>query len=243
MCPVVHVAVPFAAPGQSPAAQQLVTGMQAPLHARYPALQDQPHVPFAHEALALAGATQGEHEVPHELTLAFTRHWPLQLWVPLRQVLPQATALSRHCPAQSRIPDGQLAPHTEPSHVADPPTGAVQGVHEVPHEVGETLLRQAAPHRWNPLLQLAMQPWFDPHVAMPLATDGQSADTQQPSFGTHEPSPHFLYPVLHMMSHIPALHVAVPFAGLAHGAHDAPQELGLASAKHRPLQSWLPLGH
>jgi hypothetical protein len=114
-------------------------------------LQAQAHVPpAAHEAVALVGAVQAVHEAPHELTLVFERHRPLQACVPAGQSTPlQAWVLATQAPAQRRVFAGQAAPQLVPSHVAVPPVGAVHAVHEeAPQVAGEVLLTHAAPQRW-----------------------------------------------------------------------------------------------
>jgi hypothetical protein len=47
---------------------------------------------------------------------------------------------------QAWKPASQTTPHAPATHVAAPPGGAMHGVHDVPHEAGESLLRQVPPH-------------------------------------------------------------------------------------------------
>jgi hypothetical protein len=75
-----HVAVPFVGVGQDVGGQfdpQLATllfATQAPPHRWYPSLQVNPHVVPLHVAMAFAGGTQGEHDVPQLLTPPFDAH-------------------------------------------------------------------------------------------------------------------------------------------------------------------------
>jgi hypothetical protein len=50
-------------------------------------------------------------------------------------------------------------------------------------------------------------------------------------------------PAAHAMPHAPLAHVAVEFAPLGHGEHDAPQVDGLALLAHCPPQSWKLASH
>ena len=43
-------------------------------------------------------------------------------------------------------------------------------------------------------------------------------------------------PALHVEVHAPAVHAAVPFAGIAHAVHIAPQAVASLSATHFPAQ-------
>jgi hypothetical protein len=48
---------------------------------------------------------------------------------------------------------------------------------------------------------------------------------------------------LQVNPHAPAVHVAVAFAGGAHGEHDAPQLAVLVLSTHVPPQLWKPVLH
>ena len=70
-------------------------------------------------------------DVPHELTLVSSKQLPLQSCVPLGQLPLHAMPVAMHAPRQSFCPLGHEPPQDVPSHVALPPLGAVQGVHDM----------------------------------------------------------------------------------------------------------------
>jgi hypothetical protein len=100
-------------------------------------------------ATALLGGLQGVQALPHELRSVLDTQLPPQLCVPAVVHVPvQGEVAGVHFPAHSWVPAGHSPPHLLPSHVALPPSGAGQGVHEAPQLAGSSLLRQASPQRW-----------------------------------------------------------------------------------------------
>lgn len=98
----------------------------APLTRLKPALHTNPHAPWSHVAVALSGAVQGAHRVPHVATALLLTHAPLHSWVPA----------------------AHANPHAAPSHVADAPAGTVHGVQRVPQVAGLRLSTHAPSHGW-----------------------------------------------------------------------------------------------
>jgi hypothetical protein len=113
--------------------------------------QVNPHDPPLHVAVEFDGGEHGEHDVPHELVLVSLTQLLLQSCVPVGQVPLQAMLIGMQLPRQSFCPDGQLAPHEVPSHVAVPPTGGGHALHDVPQVLGSLLLTQLPPQTWYPL--------------------------------------------------------------------------------------------
>jgi len=73
---------------------------------------------------------------------------PLQSWLPASHWPEHAAAASMQAPAHSFLPVGQEPPHMPFVHVADPPVGTEQGVHDIPH-VATSVSRTHVPlHRW-----------------------------------------------------------------------------------------------
>ena len=73
---------------------------------------------------------------------------PPQSCVPDGHTPEQAAAASMHVPAHGFIVPGHFGMHMVPSHVADPPVGGVQALHDVvPQLPGSMLLTQRLPHR------------------------------------------------------------------------------------------------
>ena len=55
---------------------------------------------------------------------------------------------------QAENPALHAKPHWPAAHVAVPLGGAVQGVHEPPHELTDALSAHEGPQAWKPVLQL-----------------------------------------------------------------------------------------
>jgi len=111
-------------------------------------------VPLQVVALAPTGFEHEAHEVvPHESTLVFDAHTPLQSCVPFGHTPEQAADAATQAPAHGFIPEGQAGTHAVPLHVTVPPVGAWQGVHdEVPQLPVAVLLTQTPPQLWYPSL-------------------------------------------------------------------------------------------
>ena len=124
-------------PEQSALPQQSELAMHAPLHSLKPLPHWNPHAPFEQVGVALATVGHAVQLAPHELTLVSDRQSPLQACVPAPHVPMQDVPLAMQAFAQGIWLAGQLAPHDVPSHVAAPPWGAAQAVHDVPHDAGE----------------------------------------------------------------------------------------------------------
>jgi hypothetical protein len=107
--------------------------------------QVKPQVVPSHDVwLAPAGVGQAVQDVvPHEFTLLFRLHRPLQLWLPAGHWFMQAMTSSMHAPAQSFLPVGHAPPQVPFVQVAVPPVGAVQGEQDEPHDVTAVLLTHA----------------------------------------------------------------------------------------------------
>jgi hypothetical protein len=169
-----------APPGQSASAQHSELSMHASPHFLKPESHCVPHAPFAHVAVALGTVGHAVQLVaPHEFTLVFDRHRPAQSCVPAGHVPMHDAPPGMHAFAHTFCPGGQLAPHDAPSHVAVPPAGAGQAVHDVPHDAGDLSSTQRPLQAWKPAAHVKPHRWLALHVAVPLATAGQSAATQQ----------------------------------------------------------------
>jgi len=190
---VSHVATPLLGCAQSLFMQQPVDGMQVEPHCLYPELQTNPQVPLLHVAIVAFGGTgQGVHDVPHELTLALSKQFPLHSWVPPGQLPLHAIPVGMHMPKQSFCPLGHDPLHDVPSHVAVPPVGGVHGVQDMLQLLAFVESTHEPSHRWKPLLHC--KPHVVPsHVAADaLAVTGQAVqDMAQWSTlrsSTHVPS-------------------------------------------------------
>jgi len=111
-------------------------------------LQVNPHCVPSQVAAPLVGVGHGAHDVPQELGLVFGWQVPLQSWLPLAQTPEHDAMEAMHMPAHSFIPDGQLPPHIEPSHVALPPVGTGHAVQLEPHDATAVLLTHELPQAW-----------------------------------------------------------------------------------------------
>jgi hypothetical protein len=165
--------------GQSASAQHSELSMHAAPHLLKPASHCVPHAPFEQVGVALATDGHAVQLVPHELTLVFDRHRPAQSCVPAAHVPMQDAPFAMHAFAHTFWFDGQLAPQAAPSHVAVPPAGAGQAVHDVPHEAGDLSSTQRPLHAWKPAAHVKPHRWLPLQVAVPFATAGQSAAAQQ----------------------------------------------------------------
>src|SRR5437868_3815111 len=99
-----------------------------------------PQPPLLQVAIPLGGAGQGAHEPPHELTELSSAHSPLQSWVPAGHWPMHDCPIGRHEPTHSLRSAGQVPLHEVPSQVAVPPTGALHGVQDWPHDIALVLL-------------------------------------------------------------------------------------------------------
>jgi hypothetical protein len=96
---------------------------------------------------ALSGDEQGIQEAPQLASSVLDTQLPLQSCFPSGHLPSQARLFWMHAPAHSFVPAGQELPHIFPSHVAEPPIGAAQAEHDVPHVAMSLSLEQASPHR------------------------------------------------------------------------------------------------
>jgi hypothetical protein len=98
-------------------------------------------------AVALAGAGQGEQELPQALTSLLGRQLSLQACWPAGQTPSQAWLRAMHRPRHNFVPPGQRPPHIPFSQVASPPMGTAQGEQDVPQVLLSVSLTQASPQR------------------------------------------------------------------------------------------------
>jgi hypothetical protein len=138
-------------------------------------LQTKSHVPDPHVAIvAFCGTGQGMHEPPHEFTLPLSKQFPLQLWVPPGQLPLQAIPLGMQLPKHSCCPFGHVPPQDVPSHVADPPVGAVHGVQDPLQLATSVLLTHMSLQTWNPVLHWRPHEVPSQEAAEALAVTGQA---------------------------------------------------------------------
>jgi hypothetical protein len=117
-----------------------------PLHKWYPVRQVKPHLLPSQVASEAVGGVQGEQDVPHEVVLLLGTQFPPQSCEPDGQTPLHALSFPMQLPAHNFDPFGQVAPHLVPSHVALPPMGMGQALHDVPHVFGSLSLTHASPH-------------------------------------------------------------------------------------------------
>jgi hypothetical protein len=205
---------------EAPHVLMLVLLTHAPPHGWKPLLQVKPHVPPTHVAVAFAGGEQALHDDPHEAVLVSERHAAPQRWKPALHTKPQLV----------------------PSHVADAFAGAVHATHDAPHVATFALLTQLPPQLWKPPLHETPQV-AAVHVALPFGTVGHAAQVPQwagsaARFASH-PLAGFLSqsakPMLQVKPHVPALQVAVAFAGVGHALLHVPQVTVRSSRASQPF--------
>ena len=104
------------------------SGAQRSVHV-FPELHLKLHCWPSHEGVAPDGALQGEHPVPHVMTLRSSTHAPLQSCVPGVVHIPlQAIDSGKHLLPQSCVPVGQL--HIPARH--PPPLGQSESAQQLP---------------------------------------------------------------------------------------------------------------
>jgi hypothetical protein len=115
-----------------------------PPHSRKPPRQVNPQSLPLQRASALAGGRHCLQAGPQKFVSLGTQ-LPLQSCLPSGQTPMQGWPMGMHAPAQRVVPEGQRVPQTVPSQVASPPSGAGQGVHELPQLAGSRSERQVSP--------------------------------------------------------------------------------------------------
>jgi hypothetical protein len=166
-------------------------------------------------------------------------------------------------PLHTVAPLGHDCPQTPTAHVALPPAGAWQAVHDDPHDVTAVSAAQLLPHRCVPLPQMQSPE----ALQTPLEGDEHAPDVRAEAEHTalpalHTTIPDWAQPPLPLDEHAPPNATQLPPHRLVpdgqtvpqsppeqlcpdgHALPHAPQlEASLASSTHAPPQTVAPLGH
>jgi hypothetical protein len=170
-------------------------------------LHTKPHAVPSQVGVALTGAVQGTHEVPHEAVLLLARQAPLHTWKPALQSKPQLP------PRHAAVAFGGAA-HTLPQvpqlvtsvpRSWQPPAQKVVG--------GLQMLAQLPPEHDVPAGHtLPHAPQCELLVVTGVSQPFSALPSQLPQPASHAPSPH-----------VPPAHAAVPCAGAGHALPQLPQ--------------------